>query len=129
MRPVTWMRPSMTGSDAFVDTGVFIAAARKPDSLHEKGKELITELERQNVRVHISDMILAETVTFILRKDGDVRAMDVLKVVETGTTVHFVDRPVLDDAKDGYPGYAGSRERHPLGFAECLPTAGILECL
>ena len=38
MRLRTSMRKSMAGSEAFVDTGLWIAAARQPDAQHERAR-------------------------------------------------------------------------------------------
>ena len=101
----------MTGNDAFVDTSVFLAAMRKQDADYERGKELLVGMDRDRTRARITDHILSETVTFILKKDGHERAAEILKKLEAHTTVHFVDREGLDEAKNLLRKYWGPKKR------------------
>ena len=58
----------MAGSEVFVDTAFWIAAARQPDSQHERAKVLGREILERRAKVVISNMVLAEVVTFVARR-------------------------------------------------------------
>jgi len=89
----------MAGSEVFVDTAFWIAAIRQPDAQHERAKTLGTEILDQRAKVVISDMVLAEVVTLILKKDGHEPAQKLMDLLEDNTTILFIDKPVLEDAK------------------------------
>jgi predicted nucleic acid-binding protein len=88
----------MAGREVFVDSTFWIAAARQPDAQHERAKALGREMLEGQAKAVISDMILAEVVTFILKKDGHEPARRLMDLLEANATVLFVDKPVLDDA-------------------------------
>jgi len=88
----------MVGSEVFVDSVFWIAAARQPDKQHDRAKALGREmLDRRAIAV-ISDMVLAEVVTFVLKKDGHEQARKLMDLLEVNATVLFVDKSILEDA-------------------------------
>ena len=112
----------MAGSEAFVDTGLWIAAARQPDAQHERGKALGREILGRRVKPVISDMVLAEVVTFILKKDGPEPARKLMDLLEEHTTLLYVDNSVLEDAKALLRQYWGSRKK----LSVCDATSYVL---
>ena len=112
----------MAGSEVFIDTGVWIAAARQPDAQHERAKALGKEILQRRVKVVISDMVLAEVVTFILKKDGHEPAQKLMDLLEDNTTILFVDKPILEDAKALLRRYWSPRKR----LSVCDATSYIL---
>jgi len=44
-------------------------------------------------------MVLAEVVTYILKKDGHGPAQKLMDLLESEMDIHFVDKPILEDAK------------------------------
>jgi predicted nucleic acid-binding protein len=112
----------MAGSEVFVDSGFWIAAARQPDAQHERAKALGREMLERRVKAVISDMVLAEVVTFILKKDGHEPAQRLMDLLEDNTIILFVDRPVLDDAKAVLRQYWGPRKK----LSICDATSYVL---
>jgi len=112
----------MAGSEVFIDTGVWIAAARQPDAQHERAKALGKEILQRRVKAVISDMVLAEVVTFILKKDGHEPAQKLMDLLEDNTTILFVDKPILEDAKALLRRYWSPRKR----LSVCDATSYIL---
>lgn len=112
----------MAASEVFVDTGLWIAVAREPDAQHERGKALGREILERHVKVVISDMVMAEVVTFILKKDGPEPARTLMDRLEENTTILYVDKPVLEDAKALLRQYWGPRKR----LSVCDATSYIL---
>jgi len=88
----------MVGSEVFVDSNFWIAAARERDAQHERAKALGTEMLGRRAVAVISDMVLAEVVTFILKKDGHEAARKLMDLLEVNTTILFVDKSLLSDA-------------------------------
>jgi len=101
----------MTGSEVFVDSGFWIGAARQPDAQHERAKVLGREMLERGAKAVISDMVLAEVVTFVLRKDGHELANKLMGLLEDNTAIVFVDRPVLDEAKAVLQQFWGPRKK------------------
>ncbi len=89
----------MAGSEVFIDTGLWVAAARQPDAQHERAQALGKELLQRRAKLVISDLVLAEVVTFILKKDGHEPAQRLMNLLEDNTTILFVDKAVLEEAK------------------------------
>jgi len=89
----------MAGSEAFVDTGLWIAAARERDAQHERAKALGRQMLERRQRLFISDMVLAEVVTFVLKKDGHGPAGKLMDLLEDNTSILYVDKATLEDAK------------------------------
>ena len=89
----------MVGSEVFVDSSFWIAAARQRDAQHERAKVLGTEMLGRRAVAVISDMVLAEVVTFILKKDGHEAARKLMDLLEVNTTILFVDKSLLSDAR------------------------------
>lgn len=112
----------MAGSEVFIDTGVWIAAARQPDAQHERAKALGKEILQRRVKAVISDLVLAEVVTFILKKDGHEPAQKLMDLLEDNTTILFVDKPILEDAKAVLRRYWSPRKR----LSVCDATSYIL---
>ena|SRR5207245_7576947 len=112
----------MAGSEVFIDTPFWIAAARQPDSQHERAKVLGREILERRAKVVISNMVLAEVVTFVAKKDGYETAENLMKLLEDNTTMLFVDRPVFEDAKPVLQKYWGPRKR----LSICDATSYIL---
>ena len=112
----------MTGSEVFVDTAFWIAAVRQPDAQHERAKALGKEILSRRAKVVISDMVLAEVVTFILKKDGQQAAQELMDLLEDSTTVLFVDKPVLEDAKTLLRRYWSPRKK----LSVCDATSCVL---
>ena len=112
----------MTGSEVFVDTAFWIAAVRQPDAQHERAKALGKEILSRRAKVVISDMVLAEVVTFILKKDGQQAAQELMDLLEDNTTVLFVDKPVLEDAKTLLRRYWSPRKK----LSVCVATSCVL---
>jgi predicted nucleic acid-binding protein len=112
----------MAGSEVFVDSGLWIAAAREPDAQHERAKFLGRQILERRSRPVISDMVLAEVVTFILKKDGPEPAEKLMDLLEAHTTVLFVSRAVLDDAKTILRRYWSPRKR----LSICDATSYVL---
>ncbi|HYM39000.1 MAG TPA: PIN domain-containing protein [Thermoplasmata archaeon] len=110
------------GNEVFVDTGLWIAAARRPDAQHERGKALGQEILGRRVKVVISDMVLAEVVTFVLKKDGPEAARRLMDLLEENTTILYIDKPVLEDAKALLRQYWAPRKR----ISVCDATSVIL---
>ena len=88
----------MVGSEVFVDSNFWIAAARQPDAQHERAKALGMEMVGRRAVAVISDMVLAEVVTFILKRDGHEPARKIMDLLEVNTTVFCVDKSLLSDA-------------------------------
>lgn len=88
----------MAGSEVFVDSVFWIAAARQPDAQHERAKALGREMLERRAKAVISDMVLAEVVTFILKKDGHEPAGRLMDLLIENALVLFVDKQVLEDA-------------------------------
>jgi len=105
------MRRFMAGSEVFVDTGFWIAAARQVDAQHERAKVLGRETLERRAKLVISDLVLAEVVTFILKKDGHEPAEKLMTLLNENTTILFVDKPILEDAKSLLRRYWGPRKR------------------
>ncbi|MFA5896945.1 MAG: PIN domain-containing protein, partial [Thermoplasmata archaeon] len=82
------------------------------------GKEIL----QRRVKVVISDMVLAEVVTFILKKDGHELAQELMNLLEDNTTILFVDKAVLEDAKSLLRRYWSPRKR----LSVCDATSYIL---
>jgi len=112
----------MAGSEVFVDSGFWIAAARQPDAQHERAKTLGREILDRRAKAVISDMVLAEVITFILKKDGPDPARKLMDLLEENTTILFVDKPVLEDAKDLLRQYWSPRKR----LSICDATSYVL---
>ena len=110
------------GNEVFVDTSVWIAAVREPDAQHERGRTLGQEILNRRVRVVISDMVLAEVVTLVLKRDGPVAARKLMDLLEENTTILYVDKPVLEDAKSLLRQYWSPRK--PLSV--CDATSVVL---
>ena len=70
----------------------------------------------------ISDMVLAEVVTFILKKDGPEPARKLMDLLEEHTTLLYVDNSVLEDAKALLRQYWGSRKK----LSVCDATSYVL---
>ncbi len=109
-------------NDVFVDTSVWIAAARKPDAQHERGKALGREILNRRVKVVISDLVLAEVVTFVLKKDGPDASRRLMDLLEENTIIVYVDKAVLEDAKALLRQYWSPRKRLSL----CDATSIVL---
>src|SRR2546425_2192183 len=88
----------MVGSEVFVDSSFWIAAVRQRDAQHERAKVLGTEMVGRRAVAVISDMVLAEVVTFILKKDGHEAARELMDRLVGNSTVLFVDKSLLSDA-------------------------------
>lgn len=101
----------MAENEVFVDSNFWIAVARQPDAQHERAKELGREILSRRATAVISDMVLAEVVTYVLKKDGAEPALKLMDLLEDNTTILFVDKPVLEDAKGLLRQYCGPRKR------------------
>ena len=112
----------MAGSEVFVDTAFWIAAVRQPDAQHERAKVLGKGILDQRAKIVISDMVLAEVVTYILRKDGHGPAQKLMDLLENETTILCVDKPVLEDAKALLRKYWGPRKN----LSICDATSYVL---
>lgn len=112
----------MAENEVFVDSGFWIAAARRPDAQHERAKVLGKEILNRRVKAVISDMVLAEVVTFVLKKDGHELARRLMDLLEENTTILYVDNPVLEDAKALLRKYWGPRKR----LSICDATSHVL---
>ncbi len=112
----------MAGNEVFVDSAFWIAAARRPDAQHMRAKELGKEILDRRARAVISDMVLAEVITFVLKKDGPEPAQKLMDLLEENTTILFVDKPVLEDAKALLRQYWSLRKR----LSICDVTSYIL---
>ena len=112
----------MAGSEVFVDTGFWIAAARQIDAQHERAKVLGREILQRRVKLVTSDLVLAEVVTFILKKDGHEPAEKLMTLLNENTTILFVDKPILEEAKSLLRQYWGPRKR----LSVCDATSYIL---
>jgi len=112
----------MAGSEVFVDTSLWIAAARQPDAQHDRAKTLGREILDRRVKAVISDLVLAEVVTFILKKDGPEPARRLMDLLEENTTILYVDKPVLEDAKALLRRYWSPRKR----LSICDATSCVL---
>lgn len=112
----------MAGNEVFVDTSLWIAAARQPDAQHDRGKALGREILNRRVKVVISDIVLAEVVTFILKKDGPEPAGKLMDLLEENTTILYVDKLVLEDAKALLRRYWSPRKR----LSVCDATSYVL---
>ena len=53
-----------------VDSSVFIAASRADDAFHSRGIELLREISENGETLYITDHILDEVTTFLVRKNG-----------------------------------------------------------
>jgi predicted nucleic acid-binding protein len=82
------------------------------------GKALL----QRRAKLVISDLVLAEVVTFILKKDGHEAAQKLMDLLEDNTTILFVDKPVLEDAKSLLRQYWGPRKR----LSVCDATSCVL---
>ncbi|MFH1106366.1 MAG: PIN domain-containing protein [Candidatus Micrarchaeota archaeon] len=60
----------------FVDTSIFIAAARANDPSHAQGLALIQRAKREGETLITSDHVLDETVTYLQAKGGKERASE-----------------------------------------------------
>jgi predicted nucleic acid-binding protein len=112
----------MAGSEVFIDTAFWIAAARQPDAQHERARALGKALLQRRSKLVISDLVLAEVVTLILRKDGQEPAQKLMDRLEDNTTILFVDKAVLEDAKSLLRRYWSPRKR----LSVCDATSCIL---
>jgi len=112
----------MAGSEVFIDTAFWIAAARQPDARHERAKALGKALLQRRAKLVISDLVLAEVVTLILKKDGQEPAQKLMDLLEDNTTILFVDKAVLEDAKSLLRRYWSPRKR----LSVCDATSRIL---
>ena len=112
----------MAGSEVFIDSAFWIAAARAPDAQHERARALGSELLKRKAKLVISDLVLAEVVTFVLKKDGHEAAERLMSLLEENTTILFVDRPILRDAEALLRRYWGPRKR----LSVCDATSCIL---
>jgi len=112
----------MAGSEVFVDTAFWIAAVRQPDAQHERAKALGKGILDRRAKAVISDMVLAEVVTLILKKDGHEPARRLMDLLEDNTTILFVDKPVLEDAKALLRQYWSPRKR----LSICDATSCVL---
>jgi len=112
----------MAGPEVFVDTAFWIAAARKPDAQHERAKALGKDILKRQARPVISDMVLAEVVTFVLKKDGHEAAQKLMDLLEENTTILFVDKATLEDAKSLLRKYWSPRKELSL----CDATSYVL---
>ena len=112
----------MAGSEVFVDTAFWIAAVRQPDAKHDRAKALGKEILDRRAKLVISDLVFAEVITFILRKDGHEAAQKLMTLLEDNTTVLFVDKPVLEEATSMLRRYWSPRKR----LSVCDATSCIL---
>jgi predicted nucleic acid-binding protein len=112
----------MAGSEVFIDTAFWIAAARQPDAKHERAKALGKVLLQRRSKLVISDLVLAEVVTLILKRDGQEPAQKLMDLLEDNTTILFVDKAVLEDAKSLLRRYWSPRKR----LSVCDATSCIL---
>ncbi len=110
------------GSEVFVDSSLWIAAARQPDAQHQRGKALGQQILSRRVKIVISDMVLAEVVTFVLKKDGTEVARQLMDRLEDNTTILYVDKPVLEDAKELLRQFWSPRKR----LSICDATSVVL---
>src|SRR2546425_10371851 len=122
MRPRISTRRSMAGSEVFIDSVFWMAAARTPDAQHVRARALGGELLKRRAKLVISDLILAEVVTFVLNKDGHEAAQRLMGLLEENTTMLFVDRETLSDAEALLRRYWGPRKR----LSVCDATSCIL---
>lgn len=57
-------------SSIFIDSNFYIALYNPQDTLHERAKFAIDDLEKKNLRVILSNFIFMETVTVLSQKAG-----------------------------------------------------------
>jgi predicted nucleic acid-binding protein len=112
----------MAGSEVFIDTAFWVAVVRQPDAKHERAKALGKRILERRAKAVISDMVLAEVVTFILKKDGHTRAQELMNLLEENTTILFVDKAVLEEAKSLLRRYWSPRKR----LSVCDATSYVL---
>ena len=53
-----------------IDSSIFIAATRVGDECHQRGMEILTSLSLTGETLYVTDHILGEVTTFLVRKNG-----------------------------------------------------------
>lgn len=74
----------------FVDTGALFAAANAKDKDHQKAKDFLTQLAEEKVILIVTNFIIAETYTLMLRKIGRDEAIEYVQKLRNTAEIERV---------------------------------------
>ena len=74
----------------FVDTGALFAAANAKDKDHQKAKDFLTKLAEEKVILLVTNFIIAEIYTLMLRKIGRDKAIEHLEKLRNTAEIERV---------------------------------------
>ena len=78
------------GKVIFVDTGALFAAANAKDNDHQKAKDFLTKLAEEKVILLVTNFIIAEIYTLMLRKIGRDKAIEHLEKLRNTAEIERV---------------------------------------
>jgi len=78
------------GKVIFVDTGALFAAANAKDKDHQKAKDFLTKLAEEKVILFVTNFIIAETYTLMLRKIGRDEAVEYVEKLRNTAEIERV---------------------------------------
>ncbi len=94
----------MTSGKAIIDSGVWIGARYKNDQYREKALAIVEAfLNRKIKEVHLTDYVLAETINFLLRKEGYETASEALNsfLESERVSIRHVDKMKIPTTASG----------------------------
>jgi len=78
------------GKVIFVDTGALFAAANAKDKDHQKAKDFLTKLAEEKVILLVTNFIIAEIYTLMLRKIGRDEAIEYVEKLRNTAEIERV---------------------------------------
>jgi len=78
------------GKVIFVDTGALFAVANAKDKDHQKAKDFLTRLAEEKVILLVTNFIIAETYTLMLRKIGRDKAIEYVEKLRNTAEIERV---------------------------------------
>ena len=78
------------GKVIFVDTGALFAAANAKDKDHQKAKDFLTKLAEETVILLVTNFIIAEIYTLMLRKIGRDEAIEYVEKLRNTAEIERV---------------------------------------
>jgi len=78
------------GEVIFVDTGALFAAANTKDKDHQKAKDFLTKLAEEKVSLLVTNFIISEIYTLMLRKIGRDEAIEYVEKLRSTAEIERV---------------------------------------
>ena len=79
-----------SGKIIFVDTGALFAAANAKDKDHQRAKDFLTKLAEEEVSLLVTNFIIAEIYTLMLRKIGRDKAIEYVEKLRSTAEIERV---------------------------------------